>query len=163
MEDFSIADIETYAALVYKCTRDDLYLEPYGYPISFTSLSPGQTQSGIINLSANADFITVGLSHFSLPEDGGSIFTKFAPNVRALLTDTSSGDPFTQNASLLENWSANGLGVCNFTFPRLLRGRGAVSVQVTNVDTTTTYPRLELFLRGVLVKQWSQAPQTMQV
>lgn len=165
MQGFNIRDIEDLAALIYGADVDDMYLEPYGYPLLIEDLEPGEQRSLIINLSANADFLCTGVRHFAVSDDTSdvTILTKDSPNVRVLMTDASSGDPFTQAAANLDNWSTNGTGEINFDFPRLLQGRGAVNVQVTNVDAAATYPLLEILLSGVLLRSWDSRPRSAQV
>ncbi len=166
MQEFSIADIEAFASLMYSVNADDLYLVPYSFPITFEELAAGTTQSGILTLSANADFIALGLRHFSSESLGAgqTVLTKTANYIRCLITDTSSGDQFTNGAVNLENLGANGMGECLFDFPRLLAGRGALSVQVSApTETTTNFAFLQLELHGVLVRSWSDRPRSGQV
>lgn len=165
MDGFSVSDIEAYASLVYNAPREEIFLEPYAYPIGFAAVAPGATVTSILRLSANADMIALGLSHFAtrVGQNGYNVLSKEAPNVSALLIDTATGDPFTQQAANLELWSENGMGRNFFTFPRLLRGRGAINVQITNNDGEVTYRYLELMLHGVLVRSYAETPRSSQV
>lgn len=165
MDGFSIADIEEFAALMYSANPDDLYLVPYVYPITFQSLAPNTTQSGIITLSANADFIATGMRHFATSSNISepNVLSKVSGEIRCLITDTSSGDQFTNGASILENYSANGMGEKLFEFPRLLAGRGALSVQVSTFGQMQTFDLLQVALHGVLVRSWTDRPVSKQV
>lgn len=164
MQGFNIDDIQTFCEMVYGVNRDQLYLVDYGYPVDITELAPLAQLTRIINLSANGDFIALGLAHYcTAAAQALTVGTKFAPNVSVLMTDSSSGDPLTQAAAPLELWSENALGRVFFPFPRLFQGRGAINVQITNLDTTTTYTDFQLFLHGVLVRAWSPAMMSKQV
>lgn len=163
MNTYSIADIEKFCEMMYSRPVDDFYIVPYGYPISFTAVPPLGQANQVVNLSANGDFIALGLCHY-YPTEGASvtILTKQAPNARLLLTDASSGDPFTQNAAQLENWSTNGTALVNFAFPRFLQGRGAINAQLISLEEEADLD-IELYLHGVLVRAWSAAPRSSQV
>lgn len=165
MNGFNISDIERFCELMYNVPRDQLYLVPYSYPITFADFAPTEQRTGVINLSANGDFILTDISYTALVEGetDETIFTKAVPDVRALISDASSGSPFTQNAVILETYAANGLGPAQLPFPRLLSGRGAINVQISNLNNAAaTYEFLQIALHGVLVRAWSQAPQTQQ-
>lgn len=164
MDGYSIADIEEFAALMYSKPIEDLYLVPYSYPMNFTSLAADAPQSGVLTLSANADFIALGLRHFTMlgTDTSPTILSKPAGDIRCLITDTSSGDQFTNGSVLLENYGANGTGEILFDFPRLLPGRSALSVQITNL-TGATITVTQLEIHGVLVRAWSDRPVPSQI
>lgn len=164
MEGFSIADIESFAELMYSRSIDDLYLVPYSYPINFTAVASDATQSGVLTLSANADFIALGLRHFTMSSTDTSptILSKPAGDIRCLITDTSSGDQFTNGSVILENYGSNGTGEILFDFPRLLAGRSALSVQITN-NTGGEIVVTQLEIHGVLVRAWSDRPTPAQL
>lgn len=155
---YSIAEIEKYVAMRYAVSPDELYLVPYGYCVSFEPLANGTQGTAVLNMSANADFLLLGIRHVAYTADSDpTIFTKEAPNVRALITDTSSGDQFTNGAANLESFSTNGMGELSLEFPRLLRGRSALSIQVNNIGSDD-YAELQMFFHGVLVRAWSNRP-----
>jgi hypothetical protein len=161
MQGFNIADIEHYCELIYGKSRDDLYLVPYGYPLNVAALPASAQITRTIQLSANADFLCMGIAHFvTTASQALTVGSKFAPNIRVLLSDASSGDPFTQSAAPLESISENGLGRVFLPFPRLLQGRGAVNAQIINDDTDTPWVNLQIYLHGVLIRAWSEAPQS---
>lgn len=162
MDGFSIADVESFAALMYSRPIDDLYLVPYSYPISFTEFESDSTQSGIITLSANADFIALGLRFIAAGDSSYTIVSKLAGDVRCLITDTSSGDQFTNGSVTLENYGSNGTGEVLFDFPRLLAGRSALSVQVAN-GTGVELVVLQIEIHGVMVRAWSDRPVPAQL
>lgn len=162
MKGFSIRDIEVFAEMMYSRPIDDLYLVPYSYPINFENVADNATASGILTLSANADFIALGLRHFNASESTFTIMSKQAGDLRCLITDTSSGDQFTNGSVILENWGSNGTGEILFDFPRLLAGRTALSVQLTNLTGLTSIVT-QLELHGVLVRAWSDRPTPAQL
>lgn len=164
MEGYSIADIERFAALMYSTPIDNLYLVPYSYPINFETLAADEVRPGILTMSANADFIALGIRHFAMTSGDISptIMSKIAGDFRCLISDTSSGDQFTNGGALLENYGTNGVGEILFDFPRLIAGRTALSVQVTNL-TGVEVAVLQLSIHGVLVRAWSDRPPSGQI
>lgn len=162
MDGFSIADVEDFAELMYSRSIDDLYLVPYSYIINFEDVAIDATQSGICTLSANADFIALGMRHRTAGDSSYTILSKPAGDVRCLITDTSSGDQFTNGSVVLENYGSNGTGEILLDFPRLLAGRTALSVQITNL-TGAIIVALQIEIHGVLVRAWSDRPTPAQL
>lgn len=155
---FSISDLDRYVDEMYSGRQ--MFLVPYSYRALFTAVLPLSTPNVIIEISANADFIALGLTHNSLStEPEAAILDKSTPNCRVLLTDTGSGDPFTDRAVALQNYSQNGITPKMFPFPRFLQGRSAVNVQLTNISAAVTYQRIDLNLHGVLVRAWTGGQQ----
>ena len=60
-EYYGIGEIEAYASKFYQ--GRPLLLTPYGYNLTFSSLTAGSSASQTLNITANADFIMVGLHH----------------------------------------------------------------------------------------------------
>jgi hypothetical protein len=140
--------------------RRSLLLVPYIYPFSFgtpdAQVLDGTTQSTIINISANADFIAIGLRHLvGSGSNDVTISSRLQTAARILLTDTASGEPFTNNATALACYSNGGLRETLFPIPRLLNGRSAINAQLSIPLTAEDLPRIEMALHGVLVRAWS--------
>lgn len=137
-----------------------LLLVPYVYPFSFgSSDSPvldGSTATTIINISANADFIALGVRHVTaVTLDDINISNRFQTAARLLLTDTASGEPFTNNATAIACYSNGGLRETVFPIPRLINGRSAINAQLSIPLNCADLTHIELALHGVLVRAWS--------
>lgn len=153
-EAYSIGELEAYASKFYQGRA--LLLTPYGYNVTFTTLSSGTTQSTTINIAANADFIVTGLHHrANVAAAGQTVSSKTAPLVRILVTDSGSNEQFTNAAVDLENYSTNGNIINKLDYPRIVSGRSTLTVQVTNYDATQAY-NLDVFFEGVLVRAYTQ-------
>ena len=53
--------IESFVARFY--AGRELLIIPYAYPITFSALAQGASQSGTINIAANADFVMTSVRH----------------------------------------------------------------------------------------------------
>ena len=106
-EYYGIGEIEAYASKFYQ--GRPLLLTPYGYNLTFSSLTAGASQSQTLNITANADFIMVGLHHrANIAAASQTVSNKTAPLTRILITDSGSNEQFTNAAVDLENYSTNG-------------------------------------------------------
>ena len=137
-----------------------LLLVPYAYPFSFgdsvSAVLDGTTVSTVINISANADFIAIGLRHLTDSGDSQTtISTRLQTSARILLTDTASGEPFTNNAVPLACYSNAGIRETLFAVPRLINGRSAINAQLSLPLGVNDLAHIELALHGVLVRAWS--------
>lgn len=139
-----------------------LLLVPYAYPFAFgiegAEVQAGATVTTIINISANADFIALGLRHVlgsTSSSDVQTISNRGKTTGRLLLTDTASGEPFTNNATNVATYSSNGLNEIPFSCPRLLNGRSAINAQFSLASESDPVNRVEFVLHGVLVRAWS--------
>ena len=130
-----------------------LLLQPMGFPLSLSAaLAAGATQTQQLTITGNADFLlTVVGYRATVAGAAQTVSGKTAAQVRILMTDSSSGNQFTQGPVDIENFCTNGAYGRGFSWPRLLRGRSSVTVQLTNYGTEV-YSALELFLDGVLVQ-----------
>lgn len=136
-----------------------LLLVPYAYPFSFGSVATpvldGTTASSIINISANADFIALGVRHLVPADNDTTISTRLQTSASLLLTDTASGEPFTNNGTPLACYSNSGLRETVFPIPRLINGRSALNAQLSIPTGCNDIVHIELCLHGVLVRAWS--------
>lgn len=152
---YSIGEIEAFANKFYQ--GRSLLLVPYGYNTTFTSLTAGSTQSNVINIAANADFIITGLHHrANVSAAGQNVSTKVAPLARVLITDSGSNEQFMNAAVDLENYSTNGNITNLLPYPRIVSGRSTLTVQVSSYEASQTLG-LDIFFEGVLVRAYSQS------
>ena len=134
-----------------------LDLIPYLYTMTFSALAPAGTATQPLSIAVNADFLFVELrSRANVAAAAQTVPTATLPLVRALITDSGSNDQcsnaicdLTLQASfgVNGNYASNGHLYC----PRLISGRSAVSVQLTNFDAAATY-NIDVVLAGVLVR-----------
>lgn len=151
---FSISDVEAFISRFYGGRK--LLITPYGYNAQFSALAQGGSQTVVINIAANADFVLLGLRHRAQIGTAQTVSTKTAPFVRILFSDSGSNEQFTNTAVDLENYSSNGGYVQPLAYPRILSGRSTTTVQATNyAPTAETYTTIDVFMSGVLVRALS--------
>ncbi|NBR70959.1 MAG: hypothetical protein EBT75_02495 [Proteobacteria bacterium] len=157
-EGFSISDIESFASRFYG--GRPLLLTPYAYNTTFTTLTQSTSQTNIVNITANADFILLMFHHRAVVDTTAiqTVSTKNAPYVRMLVTDSGTNEQFTNSAVDLENYSTNGNIINILEYPRIISGRSTLTVQVTNYATAAagTLAVLDVMLGGVLVRAYTK-------
>ena len=152
-ESFSIADIEAFASRFYQGRA--LLITPYAYNLSFSTLTAGSSQSSVINIAANADFMALAFHHrANVAAAAQTVSSKTAPLVRMLVTDSGSNEQFTNAAVDLENYSTNGNIINSLPYPRIISGRSTLTVQVTSYEAANTL-NLDITIEGVLVRAYS--------
>lgn len=154
MNRYSVQELQAFLAQIYEGRK--LLVTPDGYNVTFAALAFGTSQTAQINVSAVADFVLLGLAHRGvLAVAGQTVSTKPAPIVRILITDSGSNEQFTKQAVDLENWSENGTVDKMLPYPRVISGRSALTVQVTNYSPAAeTWATLDIFLQGVSVRAY---------
>lgn len=153
---YSTIDIEAFVARFYPGKR--VLITPYVYPAIFAALTQGLTLTTAVQIAANADFVFMGCRHRAVVGTvvGQNVSTKPAPMVRMLITDSGTSENYTQGAVDLELYSTNDSKVINLPYPRIVSGRSALTVQVTNfAPAAETYSTLEVDLVGVLVRAYT--------
>jgi len=157
-EGFSISDIEQFASRFYG--GRPLLLTPYAYNTIFTTLTQSTSQTSVINITANADFILTQFHHRAVVDTTvvQTVSTKNAPYVRMLVTDSGTNEQFTNAAVDLENYSTNGNIINMLDYPRIISGRSTLTVQVSNYATAAagTLASLEIQLHGILVRAYTK-------
>lgn len=151
MQSYSVIDIETFLARIYG--NRQLVVTPYVYTTTFTALAQNTTQTAVLNIAANADFCALRCSHRAQIGAAQTVGTMTAPFVRLLIIDSGSNEQYSNQAVDLANFSTNGYNDQMFDYPRLVSGRSALTLQVTNyAPTAETYTTLDIALSGVLVR-----------
>lgn len=157
-EAFGISEIEQFASRFYG--GRPLLLTPYAYITTYTALNFGTSQTNIINITANADFIATQFHHRAVVDTSvaQNVSTKFAPYVTILVTDSGTNEQFTNAAVDIENYSTNGNIINLLEYPRIISGRSTLTVQATNFGTAaaTNCARLEVQIHGVLVRAYTK-------
>jgi hypothetical protein len=153
MMKYAPQDLLAYISMFYPGHR--LLVTPYGYPLTFLDIANGETASQQINITANADFVFLGLHHF-FPEDDATVSSKLEADISVLLTDSGSNERFTDSAVALPNYSSNDAKQLSLAYPRFVSGRSSLQVQVNNDSVAQTIVALRLFVEGVNVRAYSQ-------
>ena len=149
----SYNEIEAFCSKFYQGRA--LLITPYAYTITFSSLAPAATASGIINIAANADFVATMFHHrANVAAAAQTVSNKTAPLIRILVTDSGSNEQFTNAPVDIENYSTNGNIINDLPYPRIVSGRSTLTIQVTNYDAAATY-NLDVSVEGVLVRAYS--------
>lgn len=152
-QQYSATDIEAFVARFYQGRA--MSIVPYGYTLTFLALAQHGVATQTLNITANADFMLLGLRHRAQIGAAQTISTKTAPFVRALITDSGSNEQFTNSAVDLENYSTNGSFPRDLSYPRIISGRSTLTVQLTNyAPTAETYTSIDLHLSGVLLRAY---------
>jgi len=147
---YSIAEIESFAARFYNAGK--LLITPDAYTTTFLALAQNASASNVITIASNGDFILLGVRHRAQIGDAQTVGSRTVPFVRCLLTDSGSGEQFTNVAIDLENYSSSDF-IVPFVYPRIIQGRSTVTVAVTNyAPTAETYTSLDISLIGVRVR-----------
>lgn len=148
------SELESFIARFYPGRK--LLITPYAYTTTFLALAQGASASNIINIAASADFVLLSFQHRAQIAAAQNVGNKTAPFVRMLVTDSGSNEQYTNSAVDLENYSTNGGYKNALHYPRIISGRTALTVAVTNyAPTAETYTTLDITLRGVLVRTYS--------
>ena len=130
-------------------------LVPFAYPVVFTALAQGATQTAMLGITANADFLHLETRYHAQIGAAQNIGNKTVAFARLLVTDSGTNEQWSNSPVDLENFCTNGYAECSTYFPRLVQGRTSLTVQVTNyAPTAETYTTLELLFAGVLIKTW---------
>lgn len=147
----SIQEIESFVQRFYGNQR--MLITPFGYPVTFAALAQNATATAIVNIAANADFLFLAIRHRAQIGAAQTINTITAPFVRMLLSDSGTNEQYTNGAVDLVNQSTEGLYDHQLMYPRLISGRSALTMQVTNyAPTAETYTTLDVFLEGCLLR-----------
>lgn len=145
------SDLQAFLAPFYQGAK--LLLTPFAYPVTFAALAQNGVATTNINIAANADFVLMAIRHHAQIGAAQTISTKTSPFVRMLVTDSGTNEQYTNGAIDLSNYSSDGYYDHQLPYPRIISGRSALTVQVTNyAPTAETYTTLDISFEGVLVR-----------
>jgi hypothetical protein len=147
---YSPIEVQNYIRSLYPGWN--LYLTPYAYTVPFTALAQNGQQNASLSITANADFLALGVYHRANIGAAQNISTKTAPFIRCLITDAGTNEQWTNAAVDLENYSTNGNRIHTLPFPRLVQGNTALSIQVTNFAPTAETYAFDLMIEGIQIK-----------
>jgi hypothetical protein len=156
MQQYSLSEIEAFAARFYGADSK-LLLVPTMYNATFLALAQNGNAQVVVTISGNADFILLSLHHRAQIGAAQTQTTKTAPFVRVLLTDSGSGENFTQNPVDLDTYSSNGVVDNPLCYPRIISAKSTITIAVNNyAPTAETYTSLDITLEGVSVRKYQQ-------
>lgn len=144
-------ELQAFAASVYG--GRDVLLTPYVYTLDFSTLAQNVPQTRQLQLTANADFIATGFFISGEVNEG----TYTLPYGKILITDTSSGERFTDVAVPLNcygydsNDNTQAYAIHALPYPRFIQGRGSLSVTIEQTDSALAL-NLQLQMHGVLAR-----------
>lgn len=143
--------VEAFASRFYEGRK--LTMVPFAYSALFAAVAPATTQSQIITIAANADFILLAIHYRAWLTTAQTVSTKIAAFLRLLITDTGSSESFTNSAVDLENYGQNDAKPNALPYPRIIGGLTSLNLQLTNyAPLAETYTGVEVFLEGVRVR-----------
>lgn len=133
----SFAEIEAFVERFYRNAFPDnrsprFTLVPYDISTTFAALAQNAVANNVVTITGNADFVLLGLHHRAQIGGAQTSATKTTPFVRCLISDSGSGENFSQTAVDLEACSTNGNFENSLFYPRVLAGKSTLNVQVTN-------------------------------
>ncbi len=144
-------ELQAFAASVYG--GRDVLLTPYVYTLDFTNLTQNAPQTNQLQLTANSDFIATGFYAVGRQSDGSGV-QGFGS---ILITDTSSGERFTDSAVPLQCYAfdtdpaGDTPSLHYLPYPRFIQGRGSLSVTI-NSSAPVTIATYQLQMHGVLCR-----------
>lgn len=152
---FSATEIDNFLRTIYGASR--LNVIPYGYTVTFTALAQNAQQTGVLNITGNADFVLTNIRARAQIGAAQNVSTVTAPFVRLLITDSGSNENFTNAAVDLVNWASMSFSTAgSLPYPRFIAGRTALTLAATNyAPTAETYTSIDVFLEGVLVRAFT--------
>lgn len=155
---FSLTEIQAFLAQLYGGRTGvipAMTVSPYAYNLSFTGLAQGTTQQQQLSIQANADFILTRINHRASIGAAQTVSSKTAPFIRALIVDSGTGDQFSSAAFDLENMSTNDGKMRELTYPRVIQGKSALSVSLTNWAPTAETYAVDLLFGGFQVRLYA--------
>lgn len=148
---YSMTELQEYLNQLYGNQR--MLLTSWGYTLTFATLAAGGVSTQPLLTQANGDFLLTGINyHAAIAGGAQTVSSKTIALCRMLITDSGSNEQFTQQAVDLENYCSNDAKMRFMPWPRLVQGRSALSVQMTNYSAGDTYSTIDVFFSGVQIR-----------
>ena len=146
-----------YAAQFGQAIAQNLWLEPYGYPLIFTAFNGVSGASTLpLGINSNADFVLLRINYAAGIGTAQNAGNKVIAQVRANIVDSGSARPFYAGAVMLESLASNHFPARFTPYPRFLSANTTLSVTLTGAATAAeTYTYIELMFEGINVRQYS--------
>ena len=150
---YTMADLENFIRRNYRLDGNvQISIEPYAYELAFTTLASGDTQTGTIQIQANADLVLTSPRFRCVQDSTDAALRDVVPEIKLLLTDSGSQQQLMNTGVDISTYFGQiGRAPYDLMYPRIISGRSAMVIQAQNYGTVT-YERLELTFAGVLVK-----------
>ena len=161
---YSISDVQSFLGQIYGQSVPDgnggsrwavpsLVVYPYAFTTTFAALAQGATQTNVLQITANADFVAFAVSYRAQIGGAQTVNTKTAAFCRLLITDSGTNEQFTAQAVDLENYCTNGGDDRPLSYPRFVAGKSSLTMQLTNyAPTAETYTTVDIVIEGVLCR-----------
>lgn len=152
---FSATEIDNFLRAVYGAQR--INVVPYGYTVTFTALAQNASQTAVLNITGNADFVLTNIRARAQIGAAQTVSTVTAPFVRLQITDSGSNENFANSAVDLVNYASMSFSTAGqLPYPRFIAGRTALTFVATNyAPTAETYTSIDVFFEGVLARAFS--------
>ena len=141
---YSFRELADFASYLFNGAR--VSITPFGYPVTFTDVAAAATQTQVLRLLANSNFLLTSISGV---QTTAALF--HAATIQ--IVDSGSNEKFFDAAVPLDVlWGTN--GVRALTFPRYISGNASLSVTLTN-NSAGSYTAPQIYLEGVLCEVYS--------
>ncbi len=121
----------------------------YVYSASYTDLAAAASQTGRINIEADADFVVEKMTFFA--EIAGAVQTdasRVIPLATMLINDSGSGRNLQNEPVYIPSIFGDGRLPFVLPLPRTFRANSTISVTAANVSAATTYANLQISFIG---------------
>lgn len=129
------------------------FISPYQYTVTFTGLAQSTSATQQLTIQ-NIDFVLLDMSVRANIGAAQNESTVTAPFVRILVTDSGSGEQFSNAAIDVEAALSNSQRESPLSYPRILQGKSTLSIQATSYAPTAETYSFDLVFTGVQVRTW---------
>lgn len=151
---YSVLEIQAFCNQLYG--GKPLVITPYGYTVTFSGITAGATQTQVLAINANADFVLTHVKSRTSDSSAQTVSNKNAPYFRLLITDSGSNEQFTNAGTDTECFTTNGNTMQGLLpYPRFLAGRTALTLVMTSYTAVVSTQSIDVYLEGVLVRAYS--------
>ena len=151
---YSVMELQAFANQIYG--GRPLVLSPYGYTVTFNSMTANASQTQTLSITANADFILTQIKSRTSDSTLQTVSNKNAPYFRLLIVDSGTNEQFTNSATDTENFTTNGNTQQGLLpYPRFIAGRTSLTLTLTEYRGVAATQNIDVFLEGLLVRTYS--------
>lgn len=147
--------LKSYSNIKAQEAAGKVFLDFFVYVAEVIDLAPGASQTDIVNVQADSDFI---LDKMAVSADiagaGQTEATRVIPLATLLINDTGSGRNLQSDPMDINSVAGNGQLPFVLTQPRVFTANSSIQFTFTNFDAADTYANLRLALIGRKVFQY---------
>ncbi len=132
----------------------------YIYTLSLASLAAGATNSDLVNIENDSQFVWIKTSIFA--DIAGAVQTdesRVLPLINVQLTDTGSARQFFDEPQPVGNFAGSGQLPQILPAPFIFSNNANINASFTNFSNATTYANIKLSLIGFRVYQFGNTFQ----